>query len=91
MRLGDLAKTTQPWPDAVDTKAWGIANHHTPDLLNIFDHGSLSFVTPVIIQRADSYSFTHSFFLQISMPSTGLGVGDDNAHQIWLLTLDLKG
>lgn len=45
IKLGDRAKTTQPWPDPVDTKAYG-TNHHTPDLLNIFDHESLSFVTP---------------------------------------------
>lgn len=40
MRLGDLVKTTQPWRDP-----WPDPDH-APDLSNIFNHGSLSFVTP---------------------------------------------
>lgn len=51
-RLGDLAKTTQPWPDPVDAKACDGVDHSTPDLLNIFDHGILSFYPQVVIQRS---------------------------------------
>lgn len=61
-KLGDLAKTTEPQPGPVDSKACGVINHHIPDLWSIFDHGLLSFITPTCYPKS-SVLFIYSLFI----------------------------